>query len=382
MDLEGWREISLRFGLPSRGFFPGDSFPLPQPPEGMKPHASATSRPTVSRPAFCYGGACLAVLTLLGSAVPRAAGPKAVCSSGPATYAVREVKNVPYWTGRDADPARHKLDLYLPRTDKPFPVIVFVHGGAWVLGDKGFFGWGGDIGRCFARLGIGAVLPSYRLSPGVKHPGHVKDVARAFAWTSKHIAQYGGRPDQLFLCGHSAGGHLVSLLASDEVYLKEVGLDASAIKGVISVSGVYRIPQFDHALTAAPSPGKSSFDLTSVLQQFDLPITPFSSVFGNDARVLRDASPLSHVHAGLPPFLLIYAGGDLPLLPDMAREFARGLKDARCDVHLLQVKDRDHETVMFDATTADDPVTRAIRGFVEGHLGKGMHGSTRQKLNQ
>src|SRR5947209_5431295 len=70
-------------------------------------------------------------------------------------------------------------------------------------------------------------------------------VARAFAWTQKHAAEYGGRPDQIFACGHSAGGHLVSLLATDESYLKAEGLSAKDIKGVISVSGVYQVDAFN-----------------------------------------------------------------------------------------------------------------------------------------
>src|SRR5262249_16923713 len=125
------------------------------------------------------------------------------------------------------------------------PVVVFVHGGVWVMGDKSFFGWGPDIGRYYASRGIAAVLPSYRLSPAVKHPEHVKDVARAFAWTYRNISRYGGQRDLLYLCGHSAGGHLVALLATDESYLKAEGITTSAIRGVIGVSGVYHIPEIN-----------------------------------------------------------------------------------------------------------------------------------------
>src|SRR5207245_1238220 len=74
---------------------------------------------------------------------------------------------------------------------------------------------------------------------------HVKDVARAFAWARKHIADYGGRPDQLFLLGHSAGGHLVSLLATDDKYLRAEGLEVTDVRGVIAVSGVYHLPPGD-----------------------------------------------------------------------------------------------------------------------------------------
>ncbi len=142
----------------------------------------------------------------------------------------------------EADQKKHKLDLYLPKGKTDFPVVMFVHGGGWVFGDKNFFGVYEGVGKMFARHGVGAVVTNYRLSPAVQHPEHIKDVARAFAWTHKHIADYGGRPDELFLCGHSAGGHLISLLATDESYLKAEGLSLKDVKGVMPISGVYAIP--------------------------------------------------------------------------------------------------------------------------------------------
>src|SRR4029077_10844231 len=140
------------------------------------------------------------------------------------------------------------------------------------------------IGERFAKQGIGAVVINYRLSPNVKHPEHIKDVARAFAWTSKNIAKQGGRPDQIFVCGHSAGGHLIALLATDESYLKSEGLSRTAIRGVIPISGVYDITFGG--------------------------INLFETVFGKDEEVRRQASPLYHVEAGLPPFLILYADND------------------------------------------------------------------------
>jgi acetyl esterase/lipase len=292
---------------------------------------------------------------------------------------VREIKDIPYWQGQAADPVRHRLDLYLPRAKKDFPVVVFVHGGAWVMGDKSFFGWGPALGRYYAAHGIGVVMPSYRLSPGVKHPEHVKDLARAFAWTVKEIGRYGGRPDQLFLCGHSAGGHLVSLLATDENYLKAEGVKPSQVKGVIAVGGVYHIPEINVRLKIPslaeatfrslgdPAKGNKKTARSSTSGELDLVLNPFGPIFGNDPKVLRSASPFHHVHARLPPFLLIYSDHDLPLLPEMAREFARALTDCKCDVQTLKVSGRDHETVMFYATFDTDPVAQAICTFVARH---------------
>src|SRR5689334_510250 len=87
-------------------------------------------------------------------------------------YEVVVEKNVAY-KDKDADKVRHKLDLYLPKDAKDYPVFFFIHGGAWRFGSKDGMG---RHGRMFARRGIGFVAINYRLSPKVKHPEHIKDV--------------------------------------------------------------------------------------------------------------------------------------------------------------------------------------------------------------
>ncbi len=100
--------------------------------------------------------------------------------------AVQVIPNVVYFEGNEADKDKHKLDLYLPVGKKDFPVVFFIHGGAWTIGDrKQYIG----LGRVLARQGVGVVIPSYRLTPVVQHPGHIEDVARAFAWTHKNIVR-------------------------------------------------------------------------------------------------------------------------------------------------------------------------------------------------
>src|SRR5438128_3903500 len=111
---------------------------------------------------------------------------------------VRRIDNIAYVDGKGTD-YRHQLDLFLPKGRKDFPVVILVHGGAWMLGDNRCCGLYSSVGEYLASQGIGAVLPNYRLSPFVKHPEHIKDVARAFAWTKSHIGEHGGNTDQLFL---------------------------------------------------------------------------------------------------------------------------------------------------------------------------------------
>jgi acetyl esterase/lipase len=298
--------------------------------------------------------------------------------------AVEHVQGVAYYEGPDADDFRHRLDLFLPKGRDDYPVVVLVHGGAWMMGDNHCCGLYPAVAEFLAGQGVGVVLPNYRLSPAVKHPEHVKDVARAFAWARAHIADYGGRPDRLFVAGHSAGGHLVALLATDETYLRDQGLRTADIRGVIAFSGVYRIP-----------PGKTSATLggaTPLAFRFDelvpfrrgsgriwppLPGVPglpirlnvFGPAFGNDPRVRADASPLGHVRPGLPPFLLFSAENDLPALPEMAEEFRAALCAAGCDARLLKVEDRNHNSVMFRAIEPGDPAARAMVAFIRRRAG-------------
>src|SRR5262245_4525443 len=76
----------------------------------------------------------------------------------PKTFEVKADKNIAYYEGDDADEVKHKLDLFLPQGLKSFPVLFFVHGGAWVHGDKNFFGLYSRLAERFARHGIGVVV--------------------------------------------------------------------------------------------------------------------------------------------------------------------------------------------------------------------------------
>ncbi len=268
-----------------------------------------------------------------------------------------------YEVVKDPDPYRHQLDVYSPRGEGPFPVLFLLHGGGWVIGQKddyfGYYGYG-TIARCLAEQGVVVVLPNYRLSPAVRHPEHVKDAARAFAWTAQNVRRYGGDPGKIFLVGQSAGGHMAALLATDDKYLREVGRSRSDLQGVIGLSGVYRVEDLYLNMSLA-GPGGAKV--------MESGLRPFAAVFGEDPKVARDASPLSHVGPGLPPFLLINAGLDYPRSPEMARDFASALKKNGCTVKEATVPWRTHETLLFDIPRRSvEPVTmKLIVEFVREH---------------
>ncbi len=252
------------------------------------------------------------------------------------TYEVEIQKDVPYYEGENAHPVKHKLDLFLPKGLKDYPVLFFVHGGAWKMGDKSQFGIYSNIGKHFAAAGVGTVVINYRLSPGVKSPEHIKDVARAFAWTHKNIAKHSGRPDRIYISGHSAGGHLVALLATNEQYLKAEGLATKDIRGAIPVSGVY-----------------------------DISARFMPDVFGTDADEHKMASPIRQVRAGLPPFLILYADKDFPGCGKVTSEaFCTALKDKEDRAETMEIAGSDHIQILISLAKTDDKVFKKVLDFI------------------
>jgi acetyl esterase/lipase len=275
---------------------------------------------------------------------------------------VRVIRNVSYFQGVAADAAMHRLDLYLPEGLKNYPVLVFVHGGAWSRGDKNELGIYNALGRCFARHGIGLVCPNYRLSPHVKHPEHVRDIARAFAWTFRNIARYGGCPSELFIGGHSAGGHLAALLAADESYLKAEGLTLDAIRGALPLSALFTIPNKKDA-AQVDLPGNPVLSKTALPVEMGFAL--FSIVFGDDPRVRQLASPIAHVAANLPPFLILCGDRDLPFCDrPWAEAFYQALRAKNGIAEFYELSRRNHVSLLWNATYDTDPATQRMMSFI------------------
>ena len=232
---------------------------------------------------------------------------------------VAETKDIAY-----GEHAKQKLDLVVPKGASDFPTVLFVHGGAWREGDRRLYG---NLGRRFAEAGVGLAATSYRLSPEVKHPEHVKDVARAFAWVHANIAKHGGSPDKLYVMGHSAGGHLTALLALDSTWLDELKVPKGAIKGAIPMSGVYLV-------TALP-PETKGF----------LKIMP--DAFGSDREVCRAASPVTHVQNASCPFLVLTETDDnLKVRPSMQFLKAAVTRSGAKGFEFVDAEGRDHFTII------------------------------------
>ncbi len=273
-------------------------------------------------------------LPLLGALVLLAPG-LARAGEKKAPYEVEIVKDVAYNSAADADTERHKLALYLPRGMKDYPVFFFIHGGAWRSGHKNLYA---PIGKTFAAQAIAFVATNYRLSPKVQHPAHIQDVAQAFAWVMGNLGKRGANLAQVYVSGHSAGGHLAALLATDESYLKAHKRSVADIRAVLPISGVYVVG------------GER-----------------LARVFGKDG---KKASPMTHIKGKLPPFLVLYADKEMAGLGKQAEMFGRAMKKVKCDIEVKMIKDRDHISIIRNSAKADDELTTAIVAFIKKHNGK------------
>ena len=124
--------------------------------------------------------------------------------------AVRVTCNIDYWGDGQK---RHRLDVYQSKLAPPgkAPVMVYIHGGAWMIGEKRE--QGKPMMYELVARGWVCVAINYRLSPKATWPDHIVDAKRAVAWVKEHIDEYGGDPSFVAVSGGSAGGHLCALLA-------------------------------------------------------------------------------------------------------------------------------------------------------------------------
>jgi len=253
-------------------------------------------------------------------------------------------KDIPYASIAGFDENLTSLDIYRPDLKTGYPVLIFIHGGAWRMGDKKRYR---DIGDFFAKNGCVAVTVNYRLSPEVIHPSHVKDVASAIAWVSRNIDRYGGDRSRIFVMGHSAGAHLAALVATDGRYLTAEGMAPGALAGVIPLDGAgYDIPEL-------------MADNERVYGRM------YRIAFGDDPKNWADASPINHVAPGkpIPPFLMIWAGFR-DEARSQARRFADALSAAGVYVETYHAQNRTHRTIVKDIGSTGDETTKRIVSFI------------------
>ncbi len=260
--------------------------------------------------------------------------------------------NVPY---KENGHERHVLDIYTPeaKTDKKLPVMFWIHGGGWQVGDKS------DVAlkpQVLTERGFVFVSTNYRLLPEVTIEELIGDVAASLAWVHQYIAEYGGDPDRIFVGGHSAGAQLAALICTDDRYLKKEGVSLSVLKGCIPVDGdTYDIPKI---ITTA--------ELRQTLYGGDMYTFGHRQKFGNDPKKHVDFSAVTHVAKGknIPPFLLLYFSGN-PDTRAQANRLESVLRAADIPARAYGKGDTNHSQLNNELGEPDDPATQELYKFLD-----------------
>jgi arylformamidase len=255
---------------------------------------------------------------------------------------------------------RHVLDIYAPEmpSESGLPVMFWIHGGGWQAGDKN------DVAlkpKVLTERGFVFVSTNYRLLPEVNMDDLMGDVATSLGWVYKHIAEYGGDPNRIFVGGHSAGAQVAALICTDDRYLKKEGVSFKVLKGCIPVDGdTYDIPKI--IMTAEHRQTLYGGEMFSFGHR---------QKFGNDPKTHVDFSAVTHVAKGkdIPPFLLLYFTGN----PDTRAQAVRlesVLKAAEIPARAYGKSDSNHSRLNNDLGKPDDPATEEFYKFLDPLAGR------------
>jgi acetyl esterase/lipase len=246
-----------------------------------------------------------------------------------------------------------KMDLYFPQSGGPWPVLFYVHGGSWMEGDKAE----GEGWRGMNASGYLVASVNYRMAAEGKFPIMIEDLKCAVRYLKAHSAEYNLDLNRIGVMGASAGGHLVALLGTaDETAGWDVGEYAnqsSQVQAVVSVSGIY-----DFTIKVPSGIGTPIY-------------YAFGSLAGKETPEMTAASPVTHIDADDPPFLILHGTSDGVLPVEQAEIMHARLTAAGVPSTLVIVENGDHGLQPLpgkEISPTQDEINRTIFDFLEANL--------------
>lgn len=238
---------------------------------------------------------------------------------------------------------RQRLDLYLPqgKAERPRPIVMFVHGGAFLRGnmnsnDQVY----GNVLYYFARQGMVGINVEYRLAPQAPYPAGSQDVAAAVAWAREHAHEYGGDPERLILVGHSAGGAHAASYVADPAVRPQHG---HGVQKLVLISARLR------ADVHADNPNAGGV----------------RAYWGEDAAVYEQVSPVTHAANVDVPLMIAVAEHENPYLDVYAAELFWRVAQARAQApRFVQVRHHNHTSIVAHMGTEEDMLGQQILDFI------------------
>jgi acetyl esterase/lipase len=231
-------------------------------------------------------------------------------------------RDIHYTKGRRI--TKHLLDVVHHDDAQKLPVFIFIHGGSWMTGSKDLYT---KFGENLLSKGFVTVIINYRLYPSIDVFGMIEDCSNAFEWVKENIHEYGGDPENIFIGGHSAGGHLSAV----------TGLQHNEdIKGLVLIDAF----------------GLSAYHF---LTEHGMWIPEFlSQIFGSDKERWKVAAPDALIKEKIPPLYILTGGNTYPFLLYDNQTFVEKTKDLQADITHIVTPGKSHMQMiwMFESKNA------------------------------
>jgi acetyl esterase/lipase len=253
------------------------------------------------------------------------------------------------------------LDLLVPEPQPttPTPTVVYLHGGGWEAGHHraAMMPW---LNPLLAAHGFVTASVQYRLSTKAPFPAQIHDVKAAIRWLRAAAETYGIDPDRIGVWGDSAGGHLAALLGTSGELPDLEGACGSPTQSSRVQAVVTRCAPTDFLRLGDED------DTDGVLARL------FGGRLGDRVALRRLASPVSHVHAGMPPFLIVHGTADETVPYEQAELLAQALRSVEAEVTVHTIPGAHHNmSTDPDLPWGDDPwedLGRQALEFFTKHL--------------
>jgi acetyl esterase/lipase len=301
------------------------------------------------RSRFCFlSGLLFACLGTLHAQSPGVL-PLAAPATLRATPADRQMRDIPYVVGGDE---HQRLDLYLPEAGgAACPLVVWIHGGGWLGGDKA-----SCPAKWLSARGYAVASINYRLSQQAVYPAQIEDCKAAIRFLRAHAAEYGINPERIGVWGGSAGGHLVALLGTTGGLRDfDTGANLDQSSKVQCVVDWFGPSDFIH-YGDPPKPA------------LDKPDSVVAKLIGGTVREneekARRASPVYFVKKDAAPFLIMHGDQDNVVPLQQSQIFEDALKKSRVECHLTILHGAGHGGPAFMSL----PTLEAILQFLDRHL--------------
>jgi len=300
-----------------------------------------------------------------GSAAGAAANAGSAGSAGAQPQEPQEPvtrRELAYPAPHEGDTSLNTLDLFDPGGVAPRPLVLLVHGGSWVGGDKA--GYERDIVPWWLERGYIAAPVNFRLATGIPQGDGVKprdqarDIASALGWLLSRAEEYHIDPSRVILVGYSSGAHLVALLGTDERLLEEVNVEPESVLASISLDvHAYDVP---YALSLMEG---------SVVEQ-NIPL--IHHLFGEEEAEQLESSPISFVDGWAARSLIISVdaavdevGSHGYIVSQCAQRYVEALRAAGHQSETLHDASETHSSLVMGYGQAGDLTTQAIQELID-----------------